>query len=219
MTVVERWPHCDIKTHEEWPKRSQEDTVYYQSDTVYEKGSAADLSNAKQQFRFRTDNEWVELFDRAPHIMAQLLGDMYRETIAEREREAGNARIGRRPKAIDGSLDDLYEMITPRYSMESFSESARELIDKATSLRAFATRAGIHHHTITRMMRGEVALDRFRLEAIAKAGRVHPAFFKEYREMVILEALRVMLVRRPNVSIRIMKEFARTTGQMAAGTP
>lgn len=209
VAAVDHWPFCDIASREEWPKQSKEKTVYYPSDTLYEKGSAADFANATQQFRFRSEDEWVELFDRAPHIVSAMLGDLYRETMAERERDAGKARIGRRPKAIDGSLDELHDMITPRYSMESFAESARELIEASHSLRSFAKRAGIHHHTITRMMRGEMALDRFRLEAIAKAGRVQPAFFREYREMVILEAVRSLLVRRPNISVRMHKQIAR----------
>lgn len=209
LAVVEQWPYCDIATREEWPKSSQEGTVYYRSETLYEKGSAADLANAKRQFRFRSDAEWIELFDRAPHVIHALLGDMFRETVAERERENGKARIGRRPKAIDGSLDELYEMISPRYSMEPFGEAVRELIDRESSLRAFAAKARIHHHTITRMIRGEMALDRFRLEAIAKAGHVRPAFFTEYREMVILEAVRAMLAARPNVGIRVHKQMER----------
>lgn len=211
VALVERWPHCDVKTHEEWPKASQEGTAYYQSETIYEKGSAADLANAKQQFRFRSEDEWVDLFDRAPHIVTQILGDIYRETVAERERDAGKARIGRRPKSVDGSLDDLWREITPRYSMEPFAESVKELIGRSPSLRAFAKRAGIHHHTITRMIRGEVALDRFRLEQIAKAGKVHPVFFAEYRDMMIAEALVALLRRRPNVGVRIIKQMARGT--------
>lgn len=220
LAAVDTWPYCDVAFRETpkglqavpgdtWPKESPEGAVWYRSETLYEKGSAADFANAKQQFRFRAEEEWVELFDRAPHIIAQLLGDLYRETIAERERDSGKARIGRRPKVVAGSLEELWEILTPRYSMEPFAVSARELISAAPSLRAFAKRAGIHHHTITRMMRGEVALDRFRLEQIAKAGRVHPVFFMEYREMLICESVLSLLRQRPNVGIRVVKQIQR----------
>ncbi len=207
LAAVELWPYCDVKTHEIYPKTSVEGTVWDKSITLHERGAQADFPNAKAQFRARSTDEWVTLFDRAPHIMAQLLGDIFRETRAEAERESGKARIGRRPKRIDGTLEELYAMITPRYSMEPFAESVRELIDASTSLRAFAARAGMAHHTITRMIRGEMALEQWRLEKIAKAGKVHPAYFMEWRSAEILKAVEGLLTSRPNVSVRVHKQM------------
>lgn len=207
LAAVELWPYCDVKTHEHYPKTSVEGTVWDKSTHLHERGSQADFGNAKAQFRERSEGEWVALFDRAPHIFHQLLGDIFRESRAEAQRDAGKARIGRRPKHADGSMDELYAMITPRYSMEPFSEAVIELIDKATSLRAFAARAGIHHHTITRMIRGQIPLDSYRLEKIARAGKVHPAFFMEWRDQQIVKAVQELLSSRPNVSVRVHKQM------------
>lgn len=187
---------------------SQEGTVWRASERKNEKGSAADWENARRWFPERSTDEWVGLFDRAPHILHALLGDLYRETKAQIEREEGRARIGRRPKAIDGNLEELWGMITPRYSMEPFPEAIKDLMG-TRSLRAFAARVPINHHTLTRFIRGEGKLDRYRLEAFAKAGRVHPAYFKEWREMFVLDAMAALLSAKPNLSIRVHKEIAR----------
>jgi hypothetical protein len=198
---------CDLRTREEWPKVSAEGTAYHPSPTRHVRGSQADFDNARRQFPVRDVDEWVDLFDRAPHVLHQLLGDIYRETKAEAQREAGKARIGRRPKAIDGNLDELHAMITPQYSMDPFAVAVQPLIKKCPSLRAFAAKVPMNHHTLTRMMRGDVALERWRLEAIAKAGKVQPGYFKEYREQLIVEAITALLTARPNVSVRVHKQL------------
>lgn len=188
------------------PEISQEGTRWYPSPTLHIKGAQADYANAKSQFPERSLEDWIALFDRAPHILYNVLGDIYREVRAEQEREAGKARIGRRPKAIDGSLDELTAMITPVYSMDPFAEAVQPLIKKSPSLRAFAAKVPMHHHTLTRMMRGEVALEAWRLEAIAKAGKVQPAYFKEYREMALIEAVSAYVAARPNIAVRFHRQ-------------
>lgn len=202
-------PYSDITTRIEWPRVSPEGTRYWPSESRFEKGTPADLQNAKDQFRMRSVDEWIALFDRAPHVMHQILGDIFRETRAEEERLHGKARIGRRPKNIEGSLDELWEMITPQYSSEPFATAVKELIEKSPSLRAFALKAKMNHPTLLRLMSGEMKLDRHRLEQIAKAGGVHPAFFMEYREMIVVEAITTVFARKPNYSIAAYKELQR----------
>lgn len=206
------FPFCDVELKrengrvrvvpgDEWPKTSAEGTPFYPSSTRDVK-APADLDNARRQFPERSTDEWIKLFDRAPHVMHQLLGDIFRETKAEAEREAGRAKTGRRPKAIAGSLDELHDMITPKYSMEPFGEAVQELIDKSPSLRAFARKVPMNHHTLRRMMRGDMALEKWRLEAIAMAGKVSPAYFREYREQVLVDFVGRVLEAKPNLSIR-----------------
>lgn len=192
---------CDLGTKLEWPKLSAEGALYWPSPERFKKATPVDLENARTQFKERSTDEWVELFDRAPHIMHAILGDIFRETHAEAEREAGNARIGRRPKAIEGTMDELWAMVTPSYSSDSFAVAVRVLIEKAPSLRAFAMRAKMNHPTLLRLISGEMKIDKYRLEQIAKAGKVSPAYFAEYREMVVIEAITTVMRRRPNVSV------------------
>lgn len=170
-------------------------------------GQGADWDNTRQfQSIKQGEDEWVAFFDRRPDVVHQLLGDIYRESKAEELREAGKAPTGRRPKSINGNLDELYRMITPQYSVEPFGDAVKELIG-ARSLRAFAAKVPMNHHTLTRMMRGELKLELWRLEAIARAGRVNPAFFREYREQQLLDAIGKYLSARPNVSIALTKRI------------
>jgi len=202
-----RLPYSDISSRIEWPRTSPEGTEYWPSENRFEKGTPADFQNAKEQFRMRTVEEWIALFDRAPHVMHQILGDIFRETRAEEERLHGKARIGRRPKIIEGSLEELWEMITPQYATEPFPIAVKDLIAKSPSLRAFALKAKMNHPTLLRLMSGEMKLDRHRLTQIARAGGVHPAYFMEYREMVVIEAIGAVFSRKPTYSIAAYKEL------------
>lgn len=172
------------------------------------KGQGADWDNATAQFPSvkQDDNAWVAFFDRRPDVMLAILGDIYRETKAEELREAGRAPTGRRPKAINGNLDELYRMITPQYSVEPFGVAVKELIGQR-SLRAFAAKVPMNHHTLTRLMRGDLKLEAWRMEQIAAAAKVNPHFFREYREAQLLDAIGKYLSARPNVSIQLTKRI------------
>lgn len=172
--------------------------------------TGADWDNATRQFPSvkAGEDEWVSFFDARPDVMWQILGDIYRETKAQELKEAGKAPTGRRPKSINGNLDELAKMITPQYSVEPFAVAVEEL-KGARSLRAFAARVPMNHHTLTRMMRGELKLETWRLEAIAAAAKVRPEFFREYREAKMLEAVSHYLASRPNASIAITKRIRR----------
>ena len=174
-----------------------------------EKGqNGAQWENATSQFPSVKQDEhaWVQFFDRRPDVMLSILGDIYRETKAEELRESGRAPTGRRPKAINGNLDDLYKMITPQYSVEPFGEAVKELIG-TRSLRAFAAKVPMNHHTLTRLMRGDLKLEGWRMEQIAAAAKVNPHFFREYREIQLLDAIGKYLAARPNVSIQLTKRI------------
>lgn len=171
------------------------------------RGQGADWDNAQQFPSIKQgEDEWVEFFDRRPDVMWQILGDIYRESKAEDLREQGKAPTGRRPKAINGNLDELWKMITPQYSILPFAEAVKELIGER-SLRAFAAKIPMHHHTLTRLMRGHLKLEGWRLEQIAAAGKVNPNFFREYRERQLLDGIQRYLSARPNVSIALTKRI------------
>jgi hypothetical protein len=171
-------------------------------------GNGAQWDNARSQFpSVKNDTDaWVKFFDDRPEVMLSILGDIYRETKAEEARESGKAPTGRRPKSINGNLDDLHRMVTPQYSVDSFDVAVKELIG-TRSLRAFAAKIPMNHHTLTRMMRGDVKLEMWRLEQIATAGKVNPGFFREYREMQLLEVIGRYFTQRPNVSIALTKRI------------
>lgn len=166
----------------------------------------ADWDRAKQDYpswKYGTD-EWIAFFDRRPDVMHQILGDIFVITKADEAKQRGEGRDGRRSKYINGSLDELHAMITPRYATEPFHISVYDLIGKM-SLRQFAMKAGMDHRELSKLIRGKQELTMYVMEKIAVAGNVHGAFFMEWRNLFVIHAIQTALVSRPNMSIRAVK--------------
>lgn len=158
-----------------------------------------------------TPEFWVDFFEERPGVLHQLLGDLYLITRAQRQ---ADRRGGRRSRTTNGNLDELWGMLTPRFALAPFGEAVTELMGEV-SLRQFAARIPMHHHALGRLISGERPVVRPKdpqgsmqlLESIAKAGGVHPAYFAEWRELFIYNALHSAMQRQPNVSITLMKQL------------
>ena len=156
---------------------------------------------------------WVPFFTRRPDVLYALCGDIYRITKAH---EAVVKKTGRRPRSINGNMAELNDMLSPRFSQAPFADSVRELMG-TMSLRAFAARIPMHHHQLTRLMTGERAIVKVHdphgsmltLESVARAGKVHPAFFAEWRELYVWSVLQEALSASPNLSIGLVKTLNR----------
>jgi hypothetical protein len=177
---------------------------------------AADFENAKRLYPSTTkltEKDWVAFFDQRPDVMHAILGDIYVHTKAHMETVK---KTGRRPKHVNGNLDELWDMLTPQYATEPFGPAVRELIGQQ-SLRQFAAKIPMHHYSLTRLMNGERNIvnpnDPFTsmktLERIAIAGKVHPAYFIEWRTLYVMAVLNDMMQARPNVSITIFRQMTR----------
>jgi transcriptional regulator with XRE-family HTH domain len=90
--------------------------------------------------------------------------------------------------------------------MLGFAEAIEELI-AGKSLRQFAAKVPVHHHTLRRLTRGEIPLTMPMLEAIATAGKVTPFYFAEYRAMWVARAFTQVFEAHPNLSIRAVKQI------------
>lgn len=160
-----------------------------------------------------TQRDWVEFFHERPDVLTKLLGDMYAIT---KQEESSERRYGKRTRYVNGNLDELWNMLSPRYSTEPFGVAVRELIG-AQSLRAFAAKIPMHHYSLTRLIRGErqvvnmgdIPASLATLERIAKAGKVHPAFFREWRALTLLGAFHSAMEAHPNLTITLVSELAR----------
>ena len=170
-------------------------------------GSGADWENARRWFTTPTQDQWVARMNSDPDVFTAILSDIFRETKAERERRAGKARIGRRPKVIDGSLDELWAMITPRYAMEDFPQALTGLREGESDA-AFARKVNLSRRTLDHMVSGKVRLEMWRMERIAKACEVSPAYFREYRESFVLTVVAQMLQGNPNLSVKFARAFS-----------
>lgn len=176
--------------------------------------SQANWDNAKQQYPSTTDltpKDWVAYFDRNPEVMSKILGDIY---VITKAHQSETKRSGRRPRHINGSLDELWGMITPTYSTEPFGPALRDVMN-GTSIRAFAAKIPMHHSLLIRLMNGErnivnpydIPGTMRTLETIAKAGKVHPTYFSEYRTLYIFSMFTELFAAKPNFTITLSKRL------------
>jgi hypothetical protein len=178
---------------------------------------AANLPRAKRMFAggARTDDEWVEFFNRRTDVLHAILGDVYIVHEYDERKQRGAGRDGRRTMPNDANLDKLWDITTPRYSMHPFPVAVKELIGER-SLRQFAAKVPMDHRELSRMMRGVAPPTPYWLEQIAKAGKVNPAFFMEYRHAYVAEVLDVVFTTRPNLGIGVFKKLANVVERTAA---
>lgn len=181
----------------------------------------ADYEHAKRAFPnidAATDDQWVNFFD-SPHgftVLGKLLGDAYGTAKDEEDRQAGTRRTGagrRAPRRA--SLDEVLATVFPdRYAMDPFPE-AMVILLAGRSQRAFAKRVPIHQMTLSRLMRGQYPPDVDMLERIAKAAKVHPAYFLEWRAQYIGAVLTNVMIQRPNLSVAAIQSLF--DGKLAVG--
>lgn len=170
----------------------------------------ADLPRAKRLFRLVSEDEWARFFAQRPDVMHKLLGDLYVVSKAQEAKERGEGRDGRRPKYINGNFAELQTMITPQFSMDPFGIAVKALM-RDMSLRGFAGKVGLDHRELSRMMRGNAKPTPYAMELIAKANKVTPHYFLEYRLGVITEAIESAARFQPAFTVRAVK-FLRTGG-------
>jgi hypothetical protein len=176
--------------------------------------NSANWERAKEQYPSTTkltESDWVNFFTERPDAMHQILGDIF---VITKAHNATVKKSGRRPKHVNGNLDDLWNMITPKYSVKPFAESMTELIGDQ-SIRSFAAKIPMHYWSLIRLIRGErrivnpndIASSMQTLELIAKAGKVHPAYFVEYRTLYIFSMFNEVFEAKPNFTIGLVKRL------------
>lgn len=174
----------------------------------------ANWDRAKEMYPSTTNlttKDWVAFFDRNPDAMHQILGDIF---VITKAAQATVKKSGRRPRHVNGSLDELYTMITPRYATVPFGDAMNDLIGES-SIRKFAAKIPMHYWSLIRLMKGErqiinpydVESSMITLEMIAKAGGVAPSYFLEYRTLYIMKVFRDVFAAKPNATIGLMNKL------------
>lgn len=151
---------------------------------------------------------YVDRFTEDPDLMWLLVGDMVRYVSSEETPRGERVSSRRKVQGRDRNLQAVWDIIGPRYSMEPFPVAVLELIGER-SQRAFATRCGFGsggQTTLRRYIKGERPLNMPALEAIAKAGRVSPFYFIEFRALWLAQELMRAMLARPNVSVAAVKK-------------
>lgn len=165
-------------------------------------GRRANWEAAKERFpsHQKGTDHWEAFFDIQPGVMYSMLGDIAKVYMATDDTVR---RVGRRP-GVEMSLEQLERIISPRYAIEPLSISLPALI-AGRSRRAFALRVPCHHSTLQRFIDGSLVPTRSQLEALARAGRVGPAYFAEWRLLFAAEAMAAVYAKHPNMSIAAYK--------------
>lgn len=166
-----------------------------------------------------TSERWRQHWEDHPDTFLQVLGDIYRVYKSEEAKRNGtaNPQGGRRKTTINGNMAELWSLVTPTFSMEPFPEAFAALQGKR-SLRQIARAAGMQPSSLVRYLGRSSAArlatgrrdrpGRYELEQIARALDVHPAYFREWRELVIAEYLAGVLATKPNLSISLLKAMS-----------
>lgn len=141
-----------------------------------------------------SQNDWAARFEEVPPTFYRLLAELLQEVQAERERERGVERRGRRPALAVGSMRDVTDLVYPKRSEKPFGEALREATDQP--MWTVARIAGMNPGSLHKLLTGERPLTKSKIEAIAKAIHVDPGFFHEYRVLVIHEAIDALLTPR-----------------------
>lgn len=148
---------------------------------------------------------WVDRFTADPDLMWRIVGDIVRYVSSDEVPRGERTPSRRQVQSQHRNLDYVWRTIHGTFSTDPFPVAVRELIgDK--SLRLFATKSGFGSvQTLIRYQRGERPLTMECLEAMAKAGRVEPHFFVEYRAMWLARELQRAMLARPAESLKAVK--------------
>lgn len=154
---------------------------------------------------------WLDLLQRDPEVLNRLLGDLWKTVQGIR----GDNRIP--------SLAELYELPLPEFSTEPFPEALRAKLG-GRSLRWLAQETHITKSHMHRLAHGErpiVSLSDPRgsmaqIASIARALRVHPAYFAEWRRLWLMTLLDDAFELHPNLSIGIWTRFTNPRRSSAA---
>lgn len=135
--------------------------------------------------------------------MYDLLRLMLSEVEYAQKRENGE-RVRRSNVPSGGTMEDIYKVLYPQFSVKPFGDALRDAQgDK--SLRWIASKAGMNPGLLTRLMSGDRRVNEYQMERIAQVLQISPAYFREYREYRVLEAMRELL--DPTASITAYKRL------------
>ena len=144
---------------------------------------------------------WRTYLAQNPDVLHQLLGDLYQAT--------------RGASATPPTLDDLWDLVAPRFTNEPFGKAVKELLN-GRSVRWLANEIHIHNVPLTRVLNGERDVvsvrdpkgSMTRIEVIARALKVHPSYFAEWRRLWVMTLIDQAFEEHPHLSVGVYRKFA-----------
>lgn len=144
---------------------------------------------------------WKAYLAEHPDVLHQLLGDLYQATRGE--------------ETTPPTLDDLWELVAPRFTNEPFGPAVMGLLN-GRSVRWLAKQIHIHNVPLSRVLNGERDVvsvrdpkgSMARIEVIARALRVHPSYFAEWRRLWVMTLIDQAFEAHPHLSVGVYRKFA-----------
>lgn len=153
-------------------------------------------------------DRWQEVLTREPDLMVGLIQDVLKIVQSQGDSE----RVGRRPAAQAMHYEDMWSELFPeRYSSKPASESLRDLMAPLTQGQ-FAMKVPCSQAALSWILSGKRQPSIEMLEALARAGNVTPAFFREWRAWRISSLVTAALVDSPDMTTAIAKSLSRRAG-------
>lgn len=148
--------------------------------------------------------EWQDLMS-VPGSLGAVLQEVFSSVDAEEQN-----RRRRIPRPVERrTAQDVHTVAYPQYAVLPFSEAIQPLLKP--SLRAVAERAGLDPTYLSRLIRGQRPLEKYLIEQIARATRVSPGYFLEYRQLVVSRAVLDAMIEDPVSSISAYQVVVRRT--------
>lgn len=148
-----------------------------------------------------SEDFWCQYLDQNPDVLHRLLADVYQATYG-----------AERPP----SLDDLWDLMSaPRFSRAPFGEAVTDLLG-SRSITWLAQQAGMAQPALSRLINGQRPIvirndpkgSMQRIEQVARALRVHPSYFEEWRRLWIMALLDSAFAGRPDLSIGVFRRYS-----------
>lgn len=150
--------------------------------------------------------DWEALLEAEPDIMLGLIRDVLKVV----QSQAGE-QVGRRRAADALDYDELWHQLAPeRYSIKPLPEALADLIAPLTQGQ-FALKVPCSRQALGWLVRGQRNASPDMMEALARAGGVTPAYFREWRAWRLFSLVINALVNDPERSAAIAKGLSRRT--------
>lgn len=159
---------------------------------------------------------FLERMEANPDIVMGILRDMYDMIKTEEEKKQGIVRMGRRPKRIPESEREFWAtVLPPAFSDKPFPQALAWMMDElGLTQRALASKVPTTQATVSRLASGQMVPDMAMMEAIARALRVGPWFFVEWRARYFASMVELILTDNPNLGVAMVKRWR---GDVLAG--
>lgn len=143
---------------------------------------------------------WDRYLADHPDTLNRILADLYQVTTGAK---------------VPASLEELWGLVAPSYATDEFPVAVKRLLN-GRSVRWLARQIGVTQPYMHRLLTGEKPIISIhdpkgsmrRLELVAKALRVHPSHFAEWRRLWAMSLIDTAFASQPNLSIAFFKKFS-----------